>query len=150
MRLTIPFALGLVGCGTDAQQWVDGFHPPPAPDGYTRYITPTIKDIQPGDNLEYCQWVAAAADSAQDVLALQGFQSATGHHAVLYTTSETNFKVGESHLCTVEDMISIAFVGGVGGEGTGTNATQLPDGLYFRLPPGRALMANTHWLNATD
>jgi len=150
MRLTLSFVV-LLGCGTDQPpEWVKGFDPPPAPDGYTRFVTPTVKGIQPGDNLEMCQWVAPAADTAQDVLDITGFQSATGHHAVLYATTETNFKVGESHPCTVDDMISISFLGGIGGEGSMGSITQLPDGLNFRLPPGQALMANTHWLNATD
>ncbi len=153
MRLTIPVAFGfaLLGCGTDSgPQWVANFNPPPAMAGYTRYVTPTVKDIEPGANIEMCQWVALASDSAQDIIDVQGFQSATGHHAVLYATTETNFKVGESHECTVDDMVSISFVGGVGGEGVGGNAAKLPDGLFMRLPAGQALMANTHWLNATD
>ena len=153
MRLTIAFGFGiaLLGCGADqAQQWVQGFNPPGAPDGFTRYVTPTVKGIQPGDNTEWCQWIAAPSDSAQDVLDLTGYQSATGHHAVLYATTETQFAVGESHICTVDDMISISFVGGVFGEGVGGNAAKLPDGRYVRLPAGKALMANTHWLNATD
>jgi hypothetical protein len=150
MRLTLSFVV-LLGCGTDQpQDWVKGFDPPPAPDGYTRFVTPTVKGIQPGDNLEYCQWVAPAADTAQDILDVTGHQSATGHHAVLYGTTETNFKVGESHLCTADDMVSISFLGGIGGEGSMGSATQLPEGLNFRLPAGQALMANTHWLNATD
>ncbi len=153
MRLTLPVAFGLAlfACGTDSgPQWVPNFHPGPAMPGYDRYITPTIKDIKPGDNVEYCQWVAAASDTDQDVLDVTGYQSPTGHHAVLYATTETNFKVGESHICTTDDMVSISFLGGVFGEGVSGNSAKLPDGLNFRLPAGHALMANTHWLNATD
>ncbi|HUJ57418.1 MAG TPA: hypothetical protein VLX92_02965 [Kofleriaceae bacterium] len=152
--LAIPFSLGiaLLGCGTDSpsENWVPNFHPPSKPSGFTRYITPTVTDITPGYNQEWCQWVAGPSDQAQDVLALAGYQSPTGHHAVLYATTETNFPVGESHICTTDDMLSISFLGGIGGEGTGGTNTLLPDGLYFRLEAGQAMMANTHWLNATD
>jgi hypothetical protein len=141
----------LVGCGTDAgTQWVDHFNPPPAEDGYTRFVSPTITDIEPGANVEWCQWVADAADVDRDVMDVKGYQSPTGHHAVLYATTATNFKVGESHECTVEDMLHIGFVGAIGGEGTGGDAAKLPEGLNFRLPKGQALMINTHWLNSLD
>ncbi|HEY1814126.1 MAG TPA: hypothetical protein VGG74_17365 [Kofleriaceae bacterium] len=151
---TILFALVgmvVVGCGTNGPDYIAGFDPPAPMDGYTRYVTPTVTDITPGANIEMCQWVAAPSESAQDVLAFMGMQSATGHHTVLYATTETNFKVGESHVCTIQDMLSISFVGAIAGaQPTLTDATVLPEGLYFRLPPGQALMANTHWLNATD
>jgi hypothetical protein len=151
MRAWLALAL-LVGCGTDSgsQQWVANFNPPPAMAGYTRFVTPTIKDIEPGANVEWCQWVADPAEAARDVLAMVGYQSAAGHHATLYATTATNFKVGESHECTTEDMLHISFLGAVGGEGLGGNAAALPAGLNFRLPPGQALMINTHWLNALD
>jgi hypothetical protein len=139
-----------VGCAQHPKgDWVAGFNPPDAPAGYTRYITPKIENIMPGANLEYCSWVAAAGNTDVDVLALDGYQSPTGHHAVLYSSTE-DMPVGETHLCTVQDMISISFLGAIGGEGTGTSAAALPDGLFFRLPRNHALMINSHWLNATD
>lgn len=150
MKACLAVAI-LVGCGTDpGTQWVDNFNPPAVEDGYTRFVTPTIKDIEPGANIEWCQWVADPSTVDRDVMDVKGWQSATGHHAVLYATTATNFKVGESHECTTEDMLHIGFVGAIGGEGTGTDAAKLPDGLNFRLPAGQALMINTHWLNALD
>jgi hypothetical protein len=144
----LVFSVAIIGCTSDdAVKWVANFDPPPTPEGYTRYITPTIENIQPGANEEWCEWIAAPADTDQDVLALTGYQSRAGHHVVLYSTTETNFKVGEKHICTVADMISIGFIGGIGAEG---DAAQLPEGLFFRLGAGKALMANTHWLNETD
>jgi hypothetical protein len=151
MRAWLALAL-LVGCGTDSgsQQWVANFNPPPAMEGYTRFVTPTIKDIEPGANVEWCTWVADPSTVARDVIDLVGYQSATGHHAILYSTNDTRYKVGESHECTTEDMLHINFLGAVGGEGLGGNAAGLPDGLNFRLPAGQALMINSHWLNALD
>lgn len=148
---TILACLLLIGCATNSSpDYIAGFDPPPAAPGYTRFVTPVVQNIQPGADVEYCQWVAGPSDKDRDVIDVTGLQSMTGHHAVLYATTETNFKVGESHICTVDDMLTISFIGGIGGEGTGASAAKLPDGLYFRLPAGTALMANTHWLNATD
>jgi Copper type II ascorbate-dependent monooxygenase, C-terminal domain len=138
----------VAACGTNAPDYIPGFDPPPVQDGYTRYVTPVVKDIGPGADQEWCQWVAPAATEDQDVIAFTGKQSETGHHAVLYATTETSFKTGESHVCTTDDMLSISFVGAIGGEGTASST--LPSGLYFRLRKGQALMANTHWLNTTD
>jgi hypothetical protein len=150
MRAWLALAI-LVGCGTDSgTQWVADFNPPAAPAGYTRFVTPIIKDIEPGANVEWCQWVADADTVDRDVMDVTGLQSATGHHAVLYATTDTHFKVGESHECTTEDMLHISFVGAIGGEGTSSSAAALPPGLNFRLPKGQALMINTHWLNARD
>jgi len=155
MKITRVLTVALLstavfGCAKNGPDYIAGFDPPATADGFTRYVTPAVEDIAPGANVEYCQWVAPAADEDQDVLDFSGMQSATGHHATLYATSETNFPVGESHICTNADMLSISFVGAIGGEGTAAAASKLPDGLYFRLRKGQALMANTHWLNATD
>jgi len=149
--VTLACGLSLVGCASDSSQsYIAGFSPPPVPAGYERFVTPVVENIQPGDNVEYCQWIAAPQDTRRDVLAFTGAQSKTGHHTVLFATTETNFAVGESHECTTDDMISVSFIGGVGGEGAGESSNALPDGVYFSVPPGQALMANTHWLNATD
>ena len=153
MKTTRFFALGLLfaGCGAESEpQYVANFHPPAVQAGYTRFLAPTVKAIAPGEDSEWCHWVAGPAAAAQDVIDLTGLQSATGHHAVLYATTETQFAVGESHVCTEQDMLSISFIGAIGGEGTSGSAAKLPDGLFFRLPANRALMINTHWLNATD
>jgi hypothetical protein len=152
-HVLVPALLSVaaIGCTSgDSVKWVAGFDPPPVADGYTRFITPTVKDITPGYDQEWCQWIAAPSDTDQDVLALTGAQSKTGHHAIVYATTETNFKVGESHICTVADMVSISFIGGVGAEGSTSASEALPENVYFRVPKGKALMANTHWLNETD
>jgi len=155
MRDSLFTTLGilLIGCGTDpapAPQYVANFNPPAVAPGYTRFLTPTMKDIAAGSDVEYCQWVAGPSATAQDVLDVTGLQSATGHHALLYATTATQYEVGESHICTERDTLAISFVGAIGGEGNASSAVKLPDGLFFRLPAGQALMLNTHWLNATD
>ena len=150
VALGILSSLLVVGCTNDSVKWIAGFDPPPVQEGFTRFVTPTVKDLQPGANEEWCQWLAGPESKDRDVLAFSGEQSRTGHHAALYATTETNFKVGESHVCTTADMVSISFVGAIAGTGADSLSQDLPAGLYFRVPAGMALMANTHWLNATD
>jgi hypothetical protein len=147
------FALGLAlaGCATDnpGEKFVAGFNPPPTPAGFTRFVTPIVPGIAPGADIEMCQWVGAASAQDRDVLLVDGYQSRTGHHAVLYATSETNFPVGESHPCTTADMISLSYVAGVGGD-AGSPSQDLPQGIFFHVPAGQMIMVNSHWLNAGE
>lgn len=148
---TSRFVMGLVllaSC-TDSSEvsYIAGFEPPPAADGYTRFVMPTVTDLQPGEDLMFCQWVAAPADVDRQIADTTGFQSLGGHHIALYATSEIE-EVGTSRICTVRDMLTVNFVGAVGAEGI--SAAKLPEGMAFNLPKNFALMTNTHYYNTSD
>jgi hypothetical protein len=142
----------MAGCTAEqpANHWVKDFNPGTLEAGYQRFVSPIIKDIKPGADAEWCQYLQGPSDKPIDIIDLVGYQSATGHHAVMYATTDNSYPVGESHLCTEDDMLHISFLGAVGGEGTATAAARLPDGLFFQLPAGHSLLANTHWVNATQ
>jgi hypothetical protein len=131
----------------DEPSYIAGFTPPAPQTGYTRYVTPTIDHINPGDNVMYCQWVAAPQDSDVQVIGTLGYQSQGGHHVALYATSSIE-DVGTSRPCNTRDMLTVTFVGAVGAEGIA--AAKLPDGMAFTIPKGFALMTNTHYINASD
>jgi len=97
----------------------------------------------------YCQWVAAPANRPQNVITVTGLQGPAGHHATLYANSVIE-NVGTSRICKDEDMVSVTFLGAVGGEGTAGPAVSLPDGMVFQMPQDQALMLNTHYINASD
>jgi hypothetical protein len=139
----------LIGCGSGSDPYIAGFNPPALQPGFVRLVTPPVRGLTPGSDIEYCQWVLAPSDADQDVLAMIGSQSKTGHHAILFSTGEM-FPVGETHVCTEDDMLKTSFLGAIGGEGVGGATAALPDGLSFRLRAGNAIMINTHWLNATQ
>lgn len=157
LGLVLLGQLGLAGCG-DADpaanppdsMFIAGFTPPALQPGYTRYVAPAVRNLKPGTDIEYCQWITVPVDREQDVLSVIGSQSRGGHHAVLYASTRTNVPVGDSHVCTEDDMISFSFLGAIGAEGTATDITGLPDGLYFRLRKGLSLVINTHYLNASQ
>ncbi|HEY6037301.1 MAG TPA: hypothetical protein VIV58_23635, partial [Kofleriaceae bacterium] len=137
----------------DDVQLVEGFNPPPVADGYTRYVLPAVHGIKPGDDKMFCQWIALPNADDVDIIDVRSYQSVTGHHAVVFSTAETE-DIGTSRECTVADMIPVEFLGGgaggVGLEGGGANGAKLPDGYVFRERKQRMLMANAHYLNATD
>lgn len=141
--------LAVAACATDSPgiTYIDGFTPPPAAKGFTRYVTPTVSDIKPGDDVLLCEWVAAPSSHDRQVLDTSGYQSLGGHHVALYATSEVE-PVGTSRPCTTRDMLTVQFVGAVGAEGV--SSAKLPAGLAFNIPKGMALMTNTHYINTTD
>jgi copper type II ascorbate-dependent monooxygenase-like protein len=144
-------AVALFGCSSSPaprdERLVAGFDPPPAAGGYTRYIMPAIARIPPGTEAMWCQWVAPPFDHDTDVLDVVGHQSVGGHHAILYATT-IHAKVGTTRPCLDQDLTTVRFLGGIGGEGA-TNGEKLPEGVVYRIPKGSALMANVHYVNYT-
>ena len=137
----------LSACGAPAPSTNNGFTPPAALAGYTRYTLPVIEAIPPGSDILKCQWLAAPADHDQYITVVGGAQSKGGHHIVLYSNKKIE-DVGTTRDCTTDDMLNIGFLGAFGGEGNSTGMGQIPDGVAFKLSKGQALMANTHFLNA--
>jgi hypothetical protein len=122
----------------------EGFNPPPPAAGYTRIVSPVVRGIQPGADLTVCQYVQAPLDHDIDILDAQGYQSAFGHHAVAFATTN-DVQVGTSGACTDKENLSGTFLGGIGGEGGG--GVKLPEGVAFRLLKGNSILLNVHFLN---
>jgi hypothetical protein len=134
--------LTFTGCGGGAHS--DSSSGPA--EGYVRYEVAPVT-LQPGESGMWIQWVAAPFDRDRNVVDLTGHQGKGGHHAVLYTTTEIQ-PIGTTRVFANEDQTAMHFVGGVGGETGG--ALKLPAGVVFRLPAGRALVLQTHYINTTD
>ena len=158
LTVALLLPLGLFACGhggesadagpADAGPYIAGFDPAPVAAGYTRYITPVVQ-IPPSSSNSWCQYVAAPLAADTDVTSVTGQQSTFGHHIVLYATT-ANAPVGTSRLCTTGDMLSVRYLGAIGGEGTGSLSHVLPPGVVFRAHQGESLMLNTHFLNTSD
>jgi hypothetical protein len=153
-RVTPLAALALAACSSSpADQLIQppgaggtagDFDPPAAPAGYTRITSPVVTGIQPGQDLTVCQYIQAPLDRDIDILDAQGYQSASGHHAVAFA-SAANVPVGTSGPCGEQDSLSGTFLGGIGGEGGG--GVKLPEGVAFRLVKGNSILLNVHFLN---
>lgn len=144
-------ALALTACGSSTQNeppdsaLIAGFDPAPR-EGYQRYIVPAVRDIAPGTDAMWCQWLAAPAEEDVDILDLLGDQSIGGHHAILYATTIAA-PPGTTRACVDSDLASVRYLGAIGGEGITGEQGKLPEGVSYRLPKGYALMANTHYTN---
>jgi hypothetical protein len=149
------FVAPAVGCGgkaappmTQSSEYIAGFNPPAVMPGYTRYVMPAVKAIAPGTDAMWCQWIAPPATEDIDVLSLMGAQSKGGHHAIMYATSAAA-PVGTTRACADADLASVRYLGAIGGEGV-SGVGALPPGVVYRLPAGWSLMANVHYINATE
>jgi len=150
--LLVVLALVAVACGkeesTEQSPYMTGFTPTAAKDGFTRYVSPVIHDIKPGDDLMWCQYLSAPLDKDMDVLELEGQQSKYGHHIVLYATTLA-LPGGTSRVCTTGDMLNVTFLGGTGGDAAGGSVAQFPPNVVIRIPKGSVIMANTHFVNTS-
>lgn len=151
MRKTLALAFMFMGCGTDqsaAPTLLAGFDPGPAPESGFQAITPIVRNIPPGANIEYCTWTDTIINGEVDIKSVQGIQSTTGHHALLYTTT-VHQPPGTTRECTDTDMATFRFAAGGAGEGTSEKYT-LPTNLVFRTPADSQMVINHHWVNETD
>jgi hypothetical protein len=148
----IVCVLAVPACGTSLPSepsLIAGFNPPAAKPGYERMIAPVVPGVTAGSDLNLCQWLEAPAKIDRQVIDLAAYQSRGGHHLVLYATSEPE-PIGESHICTTDDMLAVNFLGATESGGEGADDVHLPDGFAFDLPKGMYLMANTHYVNSSD
>lgn len=124
----------------------DKFTPPALKEGMTRILLPPVMDIQPGQESMWCQWVSEGFDREMDILEVTGAQGVGGHHAILYATT-SRAPIGTTRECYDEDLVSVRYLGAIGGEGLSSADGKLPPGIAYRLPAGYALMANVHYVN---
>jgi hypothetical protein len=125
---------------------VEGFHPPAPQSGEVRLVAPLVQNIPPGGDVTWCSYVKNPFDREVDVVTSRGFQSKTGHHALLMDVPGSEDRLGESHPCTDRDMTNARFLAG-GSDGAAK--FKIPEGVAFRVRPQSVLMVQTHWINTT-
>jgi hypothetical protein len=128
---------------------MQGFDPGPAPDASAGFqiILPIVNGIQAGQQYEYCSWTNVTLDHDIWVKETDGFQSETGHHIVVYYTTNPQ-PAGQSRICNDSDMASFRFAVASGGEGV-SQKNVLPGNLAVKIPAGAQIVINHHYLNAT-
>ncbi len=148
----------MAGCGSEVTEGAKGAgshegghngatgHRPAVRDGYQRFeAKPEL--VAPGESIMSVQWVTPASDRDVDVLDIVGWQSAPGHHAVLFATVDVQ-PVGTVREWKNEDQLSARFIGGSGGEAAAQ--IKLPEGVVTRIPKGFALLLQVHYMNTSS
>ena len=153
MRRSLVLLMLLGGCSNSSSQPTVEMLPDlksildakPA-NGY-QIILPITKDLQPGTDNEVCTWTDLVVDHDVDIRAVQGYQTVTGHHVILFSTTKTQ-PPGTTRTCSDDDMATFRFAAGAGGEGQ-TARNEAPGNLVFRIPAGSQFVINHHYINAT-
>ncbi len=113
-------------------------------DGITAY-SPEF-EVPPGDSFT-CIYFDYKTTREMSVISGDGLQGKGGHHVLIYY-ADTPREPGV-HTCTDEEMTNLHQVSGSAGEG-GTQVLALPDGLALKVPPGKQLVMEAHYINSTD
>ncbi|HEY4239188.1 MAG TPA: hypothetical protein VGM88_05205 [Kofleriaceae bacterium] len=157
---SIAILLLLAACGNDVRQnagddmappdanpnFLPNLTIPPVPANGIQIITPIVRGIAPGTDLEMCTWTDHVVTAQTDVRSTTAFQTSPGHHVIVYYTTVQQ-PPGTTRECTDGDMASFRFVAGSASEGQPSVA---PGNLVFRIPQGAQIVINHHYLNATD
>jgi hypothetical protein len=125
-----------------------GFKPGPAPENGAQIVIPIMRGIPAGSDNEICTWTDMIADRDLMVRAVQGFQTETGHHVVVYKTKSYE-PPGTRRNCNFDDLTSLRFVAGAGGEGI-WDKNEAPGNLAFTIEKDYQIVVNEHFLNATQ
>ena len=140
-------AASACAAGTDPEL-AAGFAPPPPGDGEVQYLSPIVRDIQPGEDRIVCSYLDAYVRDDVDVADVAGFTTPGSHHVILYTTSLA--QPASTYPCQDEEMVFLRIVGGTGLDTAVTTDTALPKGMVRRVRGGNQVVIQSHWFNAGD
>ncbi len=143
--LTIAAALFAAGCGSDkstSPQGANNPDPGPVDTKKVGFEFSTGKfEIQPGDTFE-CFYTATVTDRQLNVSSATAKQGPGGHHITVYYTDQ-NVPVGH-HPCTDVEMVGLHQIAGA--SSGGEPAVALPDGYATKVPQGKQLVVQTHYI----
>ena len=148
-RLVLAFLLaaGCSGSSSPKVETLPDFQIDAKPANGYQIVLPPVKDLQPGQDTEYCTWTGLVFDHEVDIRAIQGYQTIGGHHVALYSTDKMQ-PPGTTRKCTDDDMATFRFSAASGAEGMG-GKSEAPGDLVFQIPAGSQIVLNHHYINAT-
>lgn len=111
------------------------------------FTTGTFK-VGTGDIFE-CFYTSLVTDKMWSVQNSFGQQGAGGHHVTVYYSTVPPKPVGH-HPCNDAEMAEWRQIAGTAGDdGNGEGSVGLPDGLAIKVPPGKQIVMQAHYINAT-
>ncbi len=118
-------------------------------------IDPNILTLESGDftvptgESFYCFFTDTITDEELSVVSATAEQALGGHHMTLYYVDNKR-PVGLQPCSGTSEMVDWHFVVGGGGEGNSTDSIiDLADGLGIKVPAGKQLMIQMHYINTT-
>ncbi len=95
-----------------------------------------------------CYYSDVITDRELSVVAARGAQVKGGHHLSLYYVDNQR-EPGMQECDGKTEMVDWHFVVGAGGEGNADDYLQLAEGLAFKIPAGKQLMVQAHYINVS-
>jgi hypothetical protein len=102
-------------------------------------------EVPPGDVFE-CFYTSTTTETELSVRGANGTQGPGGHHIVVYFAEEAR-PVGH-HPCSDQEMTNLHQIAGAG-EGSGEAVLALKEGLALKVPAGKQLVLQLHYINTT-
>lgn len=105
-------------------------------------------EVPAGESFE-CFYTDMITDRELSVISAAAEQAAGGHHVTVYYVDNER-PVGHANCSGTTEMADWHFVVGAGGEGNQLgDFAQLAEGLAIKIPAGKQLMVQTHYINTT-
>ena len=134
----------LVGCGASEPQ-------PPAGTGEDTTLSLTIQtgefEVPAGDSFE-CFYTDVTTDKALNAASSTAVQGVGGHHVTVYYVDKP--RTPQHHPCSEAEMTTWHLVGAAGNNAPGAEGVvALPPGLALRIPAGKQMVVQAHYVNTT-
>jgi hypothetical protein len=138
----------LLGCGgesTNGSASTTGDGPPQDPNDITfqtgQFVAP------PGDSLT-CFYLDTKTTKELSVTGAKAMQGPGGHHVIIYWIDEP--RSAQHHTCTDAEMVSWHQIAGAANNSNGAEGLlALPEGAALKVPPGKQLGIQAHYINAS-
>jgi hypothetical protein len=149
VALLFAMPMALTACGGTDDGGSEETNPPVDDENTLSFETGEF-EVAPGDTFT-CFYLDTFTDREMAVVSASGTQGPGGHHIVVYYADQPR-EVG-FHDCSDSEMVNLHQIAGAGG---GEDATAvegsvlgLPDGLALKVPAGRQLALQAHYINTT-
>jgi hypothetical protein len=110
-----------------------------------RVVIPT-HTVEPGDSYE-CYYTDITTDREIYVNSATGKQGPGGHHITIYYATVS--QAPGHHKCIDVEMAEWRQVGAASDDPKGDGVIDLPDGIAVKVPAGKQIVVQTHYINAT-
>lgn len=136
----VSLSLLIAGCSEETKT--------PPPTGYKDdlHFETGAFEVPPGDSFE-CFYTTATTTHTVNVTGAYGKQGPGGHHITVYYTDTP--RDPEHHPCNDAEMVSWHMVAGADVLDGQEPTIQLPDGVAFKIPEGKQMVIQVHYINTT-
>lgn len=143
----VPLAASLASCDTDTTT-DDGTQGDPLDTAVetaseVRYTTPEFV-VPPGDSFT-CFYTNFTTTEDMAIVSGDGIQGPGGHHIIAYFAEEAR-PVGH-HTCEDQEMVNLNQIAGSAGDGG--QVLGLPEGLAIKVPKGKQIVVQAHYINTS-